>query len=284
MSSDFKNIKANKYRVDMHTHTDSSPDSSCDIDDLCKVQIEKGTIAFAITDHFNMDEKDSGTDIEAPIVSSFEKATTAAEKYKDKIEILRGIEVGEGIWDKSVADKMIGRFDFDVVIGSVHTVITDEIKCPYSKFDFSTLSEDELESFVGKYYDDLLNTAICCDFDILAHLNCPERYVNGKYKLGYDFLKHEEIIREILKTVIRRDKALELNTSNNSFCKGFFMPNAKILSIYRDLGGELVAIGSDAHVAENACIAFDAGEELLRSLGFFELCCFRKRKAYMYEI
>ncbi|MBR5552985.1 MAG: histidinol-phosphatase HisJ family protein [Clostridia bacterium] len=283
MNFDCKSLKTKKFVADMHTHTDSSPDCSCDIDDLCKAQINKGTSVFAITDHFNMDAKDSGEDIDAPIVSSFKKATEAAEKYKDKIEILRGIEVGEGIWYKDVAEKMIGRFDFDVVIGSVHTVITEEIKGPYSMFDFSTLSSEELERFVVKYFDDLLNTANQCDYDILAHLNCPERYVNGKYKIGYDFMKHEEIIREILKTVIRRDKALELNTSNNSFCKGFFMPDAKILSIYHDLGGSLLTIGSDAHFAENACIAFDQAEEILHSLGFSTLCCFRKRKAFLYN-
>lgn len=273
-----------KFRADMHTHTDSSQDSECPIGELCEAQIEKGICAFAITDHFNMHAKDMPIDIEAPIISSFKNATQAAEKYKDKIEVLRGIEVGEGAWDRNLAGRMIERFDFDVVIASVHTVITDEVKIPYAQVDFSALSADGVTKFMDEYFESLLNTANYCDYDILAHLDCPVRYINGKYGLGFDVMRYEDIIREILATVIRRGKALEINTSNCSFCDKFFMPDAKILSLYHEMGGRLLTIGSDAHMAKNAAIAFSDAEKLMKDLGFSELCVFRKRKPYIYTI
>ncbi len=284
MNSSFDDANPRKYRADMHTHTDSSPDSECDINDLCRAQIEKGISTFAITDHFNIEIKGLEVDIETPIVSSYKKATDAAEKYSGKIEVLRGIEVGAAMWDKELAEQMLKRFDFDVVIGSVHTVYTDEVKTYYSQVDFSTLTSVAIDKFMTAYFDELLNTALYCDFDILAHLTCPVRYINGKYNLGFDISKYEEVIREILSVVIKRDKALEVNTSNCSFSDGFFMPDSKILSIYKEMGGSLLTMGSDAHVAQNSAIAFDEAEQMLTNLGFSELCVFRKRCPFAYPI
>ncbi len=272
------------FRADMHTHTNSSPDSECDIEDLCRAQIEKGISAFAITDHFNIESKDSGIDIEAPIISSYEKASRMAKKYESQIEILRGIEVGAAMWDKEIADQMLKRLDFDVVIGSVHTVITDEVKTPYSRVDFSSLTSVAIDKFMTEYFDELLNTAIYCDFDILAHLTCPLRYINCKHHLGLDVMKYEAIIREILATIIKRGKALEVNTSNCAFSEAFFMPDTKILSIYREIGGKLLTMGSDAHMAQYSCVAFSEAEAMLKELGFSELCFYRKRQAHFYAI
>ena len=97
-------------------------------------------------------------------------------------------------------------------------------------------------------------------------------------------MKYEEVIREILAAVIKRGKALEVNTSNCSFCDGFFMPDAKILSIYKEMEGGLITMGSDAHEAHNSAVAFDEAEQLLTSLGFSELCVFRKRHPFIYSI
>ncbi len=278
------NSEERRFRADMHTHTNSSPDSECDIEDLCRAQIEKGMSAFAVTDHFNIEKKDSDIDIETPIVSSFEKASSMAKKYEDRIEVLRGIEIGAAMWDKEIAGQMLKCFDFDVVIGSVHTVFTDEVKTYYSQVDFSALSSVAIDKFMTAYFDELLNTAIYCDFDVLAHLTCPLRYINGKYRLGLDVMKYETIIREILATIIKRGKALEVNTSNCAFSEAFFMPDAKILSIYREIGGKLLTMGSDAHMAQYSCVAFSEAEAMLKELGFSELCFYRRRQAHIYAI
>ena len=277
-------ITTPNFRADMHNHTNSSEDSKCPIDDLCISHIEKGTSAFAVTDHFNIEANGGEKDICSFIYDSFEKATIAQEKYGDKIEILRGIEVGAAMWDKDIAQEMLSSLDFDVVIGSVHTAKTKDISIPYSWMDFTDVSQDKIEALLESYFNEVLNTALYSDYDILAHINCPYRYLNGKFHKGLDELKYEPIIREILSAVIKRGKSLEVNTSNCSFAPSFFMPDNRILSIYHDLGGTLLTMGSDAHVAANARISFDEAEKMLKNLGFTELCVYRKRKPYFYSI
>ena len=280
-----KNLITTKgFRADMHNHTDSSKDSKCHIDDLCLAHIEKGTSAFAITDHLNLEALERDSEVCALIYESFKKTTEAREKYADKVEILRGVEVGSAIWHPGVISDMLSKLDFDVVIGSIHTSLTDEIDIPYSWFDFTNASDEAIDKLIKAYFNDVLDTALNTDYDILAHINCPFRYLNGKFGKAVDELKYEEIIREILKAVIKRGKSLELNTSNCTFADSFFMPDNRILSIYRDLGGTMISMGSDAHVAKNCRVAFGEAEELLKSLGFDKLCMYRKRTPYFYSI
>lgn len=284
MKIEEKILTTKKFRADMHNHTSSSIDSECPIDELCLAHIKRGTDAIAITDHLSIEAHNPDTDVCECIAESFEKATEAKEKYANKLEILRGVEIGAALWHRDIEKSILERFDFDVVIGSVHTTITKDITIPYSWVDFTDTPKEHIETLLEAYFDEVLNTALYSDFDILAHINCPFRYINGKYNRGFDEMNYEPVIRKILSAVIARGKSLELNTSNCSFCDSFFMPDKRILSIYRDLGGRMISIGSDAHFSKNAAIAFDDAEKMLKNLGFSQLCFYRKRQPYFYDI
>ena len=76
--------------------------------------------------------------------------------------------------------------------------------------------------------------------------------------------KYEKQIDKILRLIIDRSLALEVNTS----CDAFFMPDEWIIRKYREMGGYLVTVGSDAHIPQNVGKSFEKAIDMLRKLGF----------------
>ena len=110
----------------------------------------------------------------------------------------------------------------------------------------------------------------------MSHLTLILRYVSGKYKIKVDLDEFLPIIDQILKTLISREKALEFNTSE--FENIGFMPNEEIIKRYRSFGGELITIGTDAHLPENMDYGFREAVNVLKSCGFNGYYYYKNRK------
>ena len=125
-----------KITADMHTHSISSHDSVCPIEDMCLAQMEKGTNVMAVTDHADIfSYKDY--DIYTPIKEAHKTVQKLNEKYNDKMLLLSGVEISEGFWFPEYSAKMKELCNYDVIIGSVHCVKYKDLTIPYSKIDFS---------------------------------------------------------------------------------------------------------------------------------------------------
>ena len=111
----------------------------------------------------------------------------------------------------------------------------------------------------------------------MAHLTCPLRYINGKYKLNFDIKPYEGKIETILNYIIEHGISMEVNTSGMGGENGYYMPDEWIIEKYRDMGGYLVTIGSDAHVSENIGKAFEDVTALLKKLGFRHYFYYKNR-------
>ncbi len=267
--------------ADMHTHSRHSHDSTCPIEEMAKAQKKRGTTIFAVTDHCDMEAV--STDIKA-LVNESVNDTEYTRSLVDGIEILRGIEIGEGFWNRERMREILSMREYDVVIGSVHAVRYEGYTGPYSRLDFSQLGKEKTLAYLDCYFDDLLYMVETTELDVLAHLTCPLRYINGKYGMNIDCHVYKEKITAVLAAVIRHGIVLEINTS----CKGSrydaFMPEEWILSLYRELGGTLISLGSDAHIGANASHAFDAALEMLKRNGYHTLCYLKNRCIYQYEL
>ena len=159
--------------------------------------------------------------------------------------------------------------DVDVVLCSLHDTIplsTRLIKRHFITNDFSSFTYDEQVEILKNYYSILKDNASKYDYDILSHITYPFRYFCIRDKINIDWHLVEKDITDLLTIVIKRGKALELNTSNA--VDGFFMPNETILKQYKDMGGELITLGSDAHVAEKIDNGLVLGKQLLKKCGF----------------
>ena len=264
--------------ADMHTHSEYSHDSVCPIEDMCIAQIQKGTDVMAVTDHADI-FMHSTYDIYEPIRKSFEKVKNLREKYGDKILILSGVEISEGFWAPEQSKRMKELCDYDVIIGSVRY---EGLTIAYSKIDFSKLTKEQVYSYLDTYFDDVLKLIEAEDFDILAHLTCPLRYITGKYKIEINLDLYNEKIEKILSRIISRKIALEINTSSFDALNDF-MPPGHIIKKYFNMGGRLLTLGSDAHVAENASLNFHRAVEFIKEIGFDKLCYFQNRKLQTYD-
>lgn len=260
--------------ADMHTHSCQSHDSPCKLEEMYQAQIAKGTEIFAVTNHIDIafaEERDvfsviNGTKAEIENIS-------LANGHK----ILFGIELGEGFWNKEICQKVLNYASYDVVLGSVHQVRYPGIDGPYSQVDFSALPQSVLEKFLDTYFDDILTLLDTTDFDILAHLTCPIRYMCVFHKRTISLAPYRAKIEQILQKVIARDIALEVNTSNMKPL-GQPMPDADILRTYYHLGGRRITIGSDAHEVQYASRQFPEVLQLLKSIGFEHIYYYEQRK------
>ena len=252
---------------DMHVHSRNSHDSNSLVEKTAKYCLENGVYAFAVTDHCDI-QYYKEHDIPACIEGSVTDAETAKREYDGRVKVLRGIEIGEAIWNKSYTEEILKKFDYDVIIGSVHAVRYNEYTVPYSTIDFSKMTPQSLDEYVKTYFDEVLTMINEVDFDIMAHLTCPLRYIVGKYGINLDLKKYEAQICKILDRVIEKSIAVEINTSELSGNYGSFMPDEWIVSKFKEKGGYIVTLGSDAHVSENVAKDFDKAIDMLEKHGF----------------
>ena len=86
-----------------------------------------------------------------------------------------------------------------------------------------------------------------------------------------------EIIDEILLTLIKNKTALEINTAGLRQPIGITSPDESIVRRYKELGGKLITIGSDAHYAEHLGAGIEQGYELALKCGFDKVAVYQGR-------
>ena len=264
-------------KYDFHIHTDNSLDGRQSVDDACRAAIEKGLKGIAITDHADICffEREDTVNRFKKVISEIE---SAKEKYAGQLEIYTGIEMAEYLTNAEGAEATLAVGEYDVILGSVHTVYRDDIPDSYSRVDFSLLTKEKVISFIDLYFDKMLEMIYKTDFDILSHLTCPLRYINGKYKCDIDIHIFESKIKKILSEIIERGISLEIHTSGYASPVPYFMPERDILTLYYEMGGRHISIGSDAHVSANVAVGFDKALDMIRSVGFDSYVIYKQRK------
>lgn len=266
---------------DMHIHTNCSHDCNQTIDIMCTSASERGLRGIAICNHADMGPCD--------VPGSYEDMCRCAAEVEQarrnySIDILQGIEMAEQKYDPEKAKKILGICDYDVILGSVHYVEYMDITTAYSRVDFSGMSEDRISGFIEQYFCRITDMIDNTDIDVLAHLTCPVRYINGKYNMNYDVMKHRCQIKDILHSIIRKSIALEVNTSGIGTTYGDYIPQGEILQIYGDMGGRLVTVASDAHTPDRVGFALDEALDMIKHTGIDSYCYYKGRKPQTIKI
>ncbi len=262
----FKNI------VDLHTHTDNSFDGNHSTMFLCETAYMKGLRAVAFTDHLEMDAFYKGN-FDKTAIHSFFEVSKARSAFEGKLIVCVGAELGQAVYTKELSEKLTSTMKYDFVIGAIHNLPDKE------DFYYMDLDDESIDynALLREYFEWELKLAQWGGFDTLAHLTYPLRYIVGKYKKPVDMSEYTEIIDEILVTLIKNEKALELNTAGLRQPIGETSPNEKILRRYKELGGKLLTIGSDAHFAEHLGAGIEQGYELALRCGFDSIAVYQNR-------
>ncbi|MCR4618196.1 MAG: histidinol-phosphatase HisJ family protein [Lachnospiraceae bacterium] len=268
--------------ADCHMHSHFSADSDAPMRDMIEAGIKKGLNTMCFTEHndFNFVDGDNlkAEDWILNVDSYLYELLKLKEEYADRIRILFGIEIGfqtSCIRENAVLAK---SHDFDFIIGSTHLVRGMD---PYYKEYYEGR---EVEEAYHEYFEDeLLNIKKNSNFDVYGHLDYVVRYGSDP-SVPYDYGRHADVFDEIFKTLIDKEKGIELNTGGIKKGMKDFHPCMQALKRYRELGGEIITIGSDAHKPENIADCFDRACEVLKECGFKYYCVYEKRNPEYHKL
>ena len=268
---------------DIHMHTSFSSDSDTPMESMIQGALEKGLKTICFTEHLDYEyPDDDGSGLFMVDIEAYKKKLfNLKEIYENDIEILFGIEFGLLPHLSKTYEKVAASHDFDFIIGSSHLIpapwYPDDSRHgdPYDDAFWEGRTVDQIcESYFQSIID---NINAYKNFDTYGHIDYVIRYAPEKNK-DYTYRKYADILDEVLKTLIKNDLALEINTAGYKYGLGQPHPQTDILKRYLELGGEKITIGADAHKPEHIAYDFKKAETLLKDLGFKYYTIFRKRQ------
>lgn len=259
-------------QADMHMHTWFSTDSEACPRDMADEAVRKGLKTICFTDHFDKDDLEWGEEGIFDVDAYFAEMQKLQEEYAEKLNIRIGIELGLRTYLKDYYEELTKKYPFDFVIGSVHNVpykkdaegnilYTD----PAAEKLFTDRTDKEAYRLMMETTLENVRTSDC--FQTLGHLDYVVRYGKSREK-EYSYTDYADIIDEILKLLIEKEKGLEVNSAGLKYGLPFAHPHPDVLKRYRELGGEIITIGADAHKPEHIAYDFAKAEEILKSCGF----------------
>ena len=263
-------------RCDSHMHTVFSTDSEASVKSMLDASVKRGLQSVCITDHLDLDypeDEELGPDpFQLNLRQYFEMLTQIREEYREKLNVRIGVELGLQPHLGKTYEKLVQEYPFDFVIGSLHLVHGMD---PYYGKVFEGKTDGEV------YREAFCETLCCLDkvscFDVLGHLDYVVRYGRNKAQ-EYSYREFSDEIDEILKKVISAGKGLEMNMGGVKYVLGFANPHPDVLTRYRELGGEIVTVGADAHRPEHVAYDFEEAGDILKSCGFHYYAEFIGRK------
>jgi len=267
---------------DCHVHSTFSSDSTLTIDEAVQEAIEKKLKGIAFTDHLDLDFPGYESDFHVEPAEYFKDVLLAKEKYKASIDILTGIEIG--IQPHVINDtiKILENQHYDFVLGSIHIV---NKKDPYDLVFYKnkTMTQAYLE-----YLDEIsMNVKLYPNFDILGHFDYITRYspYPTPSMLYEDYM---DAFDEIFKYLIMSGKGIEINTATyckrNSNERTSTELDCQIIKRYRELGGEIITLGSDAHSTNIIGNNFSLYSQIIKDCGFKYLTHFKDRNPIFTKI
>ena len=259
---------------DYHMHTIVSFDGHDRGLDMALAAKQRGLREICFTDHLDYDP------LEQMGILAFDTEVYNAEYDNLEVpglKIRRGMEFGMTVDNREQFRKDLSRREFDFVLGSIHFV--DDLDVYFEDFwRDKTIFQAE-----RRYLEATLDCVrIHEDYDVLAHLT----YI-AKTRAHHDprpvpFDTHRELVDEILRELARKGKGLEMNTSGVDRC-GEYLPGAEYFRRFRELGGEIVTIGSDAHDAGRVGQYSKEACGILKDI-FGYVCTFENRKPIFHKL
>ena len=267
-----------KFLTDFHMHSVLSGDAKSANEDNVISAVEKGCKYIALTEHCNLDFLKHGYhEITTTDLALYDGGyKRLKKKYAGQIEIAYGLEIG---YDPQLAREysdIIKKYGYDYIINSIHLI--NGVDSYWNTFFHGRTQKEAYEEYLGAIYESL---SAPYRFDSIGHFGYVTR--TGPYTCRDMFKGYENHIEAILKKMIEKGVILELNT-NLRDAPPPCLPQKEIVKLYKELGGELVIFGSDAHHSSHICNAREQVMSLLKECGFKYHCIFIGKKREMIKI
>lgn len=267
--------------IDCHIHSTCSDDGRDPMLDMARASCYSGVRYLCFTDHVDLDDYRTGL----PDPGCFSSRETTRAAYREtlaaapaNISVRLGVELGEGNHDPARAKAIAASPEFDFVLGSLHNVRGMQ---DFYGLDYN--SEADCKKLFDLYVSELLELSKLDFYDSMAHIGYPIRYARraGFTSLAINMSTYGDELTVLLQNLIDGGRGIEINTAGyRDELIGGPIPSSDVLRRYRDLGGEIVTIGSDAHSVSQAAAGLRPGLELLQRVGFTRAAVFEKRKPH----
>lgn len=273
------------FLADYHIHSTCSFDAFNTMTEMAEAARNRGIGQLCFTDHLDFDIPETlqiGDDLTLPAEQAGQYADALAGTGMD---IRLGLELGEGNHDAARALAIYAMPDYDFILGSLHN-LRDTPDFYYLQYT----DEDYCYWLYERYLDELLELSALNCFDTLAHLGYCRRYMAKQgQSAAVTMERHGDKVDAILRTLIAGGRGIELNCADlvpggreDPLLETF--PSVPILRRYRELGGEYITVGSDAHTTRAAGVGVEAGFALLRDCGFRYVTTYRKHLPEMIKL
>ncbi len=273
--------------VDSHIHTkENSDDASLSLFELISYVLEKPDVILCTTEHYDYDYPIKEAQLIFDPVSYFDLYIKTKNTFEDtnqrSFPVLFGVEYGYLEHLGEYFNSFSLKYPFDSIICSTHYVLGCD---PF--FDRSIYEKNQQDVY-DSYLEMIIHSLInCSEFDIVGHFDYISRYASYTDRKMY-YRNHSDRFDEIFRLCIENGKSLELNTRTSAIFRGEnrndYLFDVDILKRYKEMGGELVSFGSDAHSLNNILVLYDETKGLLKSTGFDKITYFKERKPIMISI
>ena len=270
------------YLCDVHSHTKISPCSEAELSDMVRAAVSAGLREFCVTDHCDLLNGEGGPVTSFDWPAAKEQYRAVKEAVGDGLTLRLGVELGSAPYDPETARAILaeGGDALDFVLGSLHNWIGAEgnIDLYYTSYTGDpSLARRAVENALEHTWALVTKYPDC--YDSLAHINYPLRYIR-RDGIDLSLADWEDRVRAIFTEVAKTDHALEVNTHCGRDL-AFWPP---LLRWYRECGGELVTVGSDAHRPEDVAGGIPEALAMLSAAGFDRVTTFSGRRPVTHRL
>ncbi len=261
--------------ADYHLHSSFSGDSIEPMENMIDSAIQKGLTHICFTEHMDMDfpitkETPENTFLVNTDSYLYDLAKYKA-KYADRIQILFGIELGLQPHLYRELSLYARSHEFDFIIGSTHVVNRTD---PYYPAYYEGRNEEEAyREYFQANIDNIKQFSL---FDVFGHLDYVVRY-GPNIDRDYSYEKYKDLFDSMLTLLLEAEKGIELNTGSLHRGTKDVSPCTEVIKRYKELGGEIITVGSDAHNSKDVAYHFTLAAEILKDCGFKYYSVFENR-------
>jgi histidinol-phosphatase (PHP family) len=270
-------LAGNSALVDLHVHSTCSADGISTTAAYARRAAALGLCEVGFCEHVDFDARDWDCGYLDRI--AYDQAIASARKLAPQVALRQGVELSYQAHTEDEIRAWLTSGSWDCVVLSVHLVDYDDgwaiISEPGTAGAYFA-AHTERQAYVP-YFEELLRAARSGLGDLLGHFDLVKRY--GVEQFGpFAPAEFEDEIRAVLRAMIDGGMGLEVNTSGLRQSPGEPYPALTLLHWYRELGGEILTVGSDAHHIDHLGAGVGEALAMARQAGFRAIATFEQRR------
>lgn len=258
--------------TDFHIHTHFSPDSKTTPQQAAEAALQSGVTDLCFTDHMDLGHPTKIFDHIPPFAEMKECVRGLRQDYP-QLNLRFGLEAGYMESHAEQIARAVQQERFDYVILSTHC--QDGMDCFRPQEGQLASKEVFYTRYLETVYQSVCDERLTDCWDCTGHIGFVAK-CNHYEDNTFDYAFSPALIDAILQRIIKAGKGIEVNTSGLTRA-GHLLPHPTILSRYRELGGRIITMGSDAHTPERVGGNIPLVLQTLRECGFAEYCIFEQR-------